>query len=86
LLSTIFAIPVQSSTRQERLLDFLVNFNFDVLYVLGPQNCDADGLSRLAELNSSELHSTSSTPWLYWNLNSLMMYWYFELLLQRFHD
>ncbi len=47
--------------RQERLLDILANFNFDVMYVLGPRNRGADGLSRLAELNSTVDTSISTT-------------------------
>jgi hypothetical protein len=39
--------------RQERLLVILADFNFDVVYVPGPQNCGAAGLSRLTELNST---------------------------------
>jgi hypothetical protein len=47
--------------RQERLLDILADFNFDVVYVPGTQNCGADGLSRLAELNSTVDTSISTT-------------------------
>ena len=36
--------------RQERLLDILANYNFDIKYVPGPKNGGPDGISRLAEL------------------------------------
>ena len=36
--------------RQERLLDILANYNFDISYVPGPKNGGPDGISRLAEL------------------------------------
>jgi len=39
----------------------LPTFNFDVVYVLGPRNRGADGLSRLAELNSTVGTSISTT-------------------------
>ena len=40
--------------RQERLLDVLADYNFDIHYVAGPKNGGPDGLSRLAELASLE--------------------------------
>jgi hypothetical protein len=56
--------------RQERFLDILADFNFDVLYVPGPRNCGVDGLSRLAELNST-VDTSTSTKTAAININSV---------------
>jgi hypothetical protein len=53
--------------RQERLLDVLADYNFDVFYVAGPKNAGPDGLSRLAE----RLETPGSTTNANGSLNTL---------------